>query len=304
MVDKALEIFRVTADCGSFSKAAVKLYITHTAVIKQINNLEEHIGVRLFERSTHGVRLTTAGEVFYRESVELTRLSQEAVKRVRAAGQPEQAVLRVGTSALSPCRDFLEFWQGHEGGTVRFHFQIIPFSDDRRRYEHLGRDNDLLVGPHDYPAIDGRYRFTPVGRYMFALLMDRGHPLAKRRSLKFRDLAGETVMIMKPGTSPINDSMRAALTAELPQAAIEDIQPIYNMDTFNLCAESGALLLAPECWRHTHPALAAVPLEEDFSIEYGVIACREPGGDMERFLEDLEDKLLSCNSPGPQNLTP
>ncbi len=81
--------------------------------------------------------------------------------------------------------------------------------------------------------------------------MDRGHPLAKRRSLKFRDLAGETVMIMKPGTSPVNDSMRAAL--------------------------------------------AAVPLEEDFSIKYGVIACRAPGGDMERFLEDLENKLLSCN---------
>ena len=259
MVDKALEIFRVTADCGSFSKAAVKLYITHTAVIKQLNNLEARIGVRLFERSTHGVRLTPSGEVFYRESVELTRLSQEAVKRVRAAGQTEQAVLRVGTSALSPCRDFLEFWQGHEGGTVRFHFQIIPFSDDRRRYEHLGRDFDFLVGPHDYPAIDGRYRFTPVGHYRFSLLMDRGHPLAKRRSLKFRDLAGETVMIMKPGTSPINDSMRAAL--------------------------------------------AAVPLEEDFSIEYGVIACRAPGGDMERFLEDLENKLLSCNSPGPQNLS-
>ena len=75
MVDKALEIFRVTAGCGSFSKAAVKLYITHTAVIKQLNNLEARIGVRLFERSSHGVRLTPAGEVFYRESVELTRLS-------------------------------------------------------------------------------------------------------------------------------------------------------------------------------------------------------------------------------------
>lgn len=114
------------------------------------------------------------------------------------------------------------------GGDVQFlYLRVVPFSDDRRRYEHPGRNFDFMVWPHDNPAIEDSCRSTPVGRYRFALLMACGHPLAKRRSLKFRDLSGETVMIMKPGTSPINGSM-----------------------------------------------LAAVPLKEDLSIEYGVIACR------------------------------
>lgn len=289
MVDKALEIFTVTADCGSFSKAAERLYITHTAVIKQLNNLESRIGVRLLDRSNHGVRLTPAGEIFYKEAAELTRMSQEAVKRVRAAGRPERKVLRVGTSALSPCQDFMEFWQRNEDS--RFRFQIIPFSDDSRRYEHLGRDFDFMVGPYNNASVRDRFRFMPIGRYRFVLLMGRDNPLAKKKSLKFRDLQGETVMLMKSGISPINDSIRAALTAEQPDIIIMDIQPVYNMDTINRCAESDAMLLSLECWGHVHPALTAVPLDEDFTMEYGVIAARKPDGDMALFWEILGEKV-------------
>ena len=291
MVDKALEIFIATADCGSFSKAAERLYITHTAVIKQLNNLESRIGVRLLDRSNQGVKLTPAGEIFYKEAAELTRLSREAVKRVRATGRPERKALRVGTSALSPCQDFMEFWQRNEDEDSRFRFQIIPFSDDSRRYEHLGRDFDFMVGPYNNTSVMDRCRFMPIGRYRFVLLMGRGNPLAKKRSLNFRDLRGETVMIMKPGTSPINDSIRAAMTAEQPGIIIIDIQPVYNMDTINRCAESDTLLLSPECWGHVHPALTAVPLDEDFSIEYGVITPQDLHGDMALFWELLGEKV-------------
>ncbi len=291
MVDKSLEIFIAAADCGSFSKAAERLYITHTAVIKQLNNLESRMGVRLLERSNQGVKLTAAGEVFYKEAAALVRLSQEAVRRVRSAGRPEQVTLRVGTSALCPCQGFLEFWQRDEEGGARFRFQIVPFSDDRRRYEHLGRDFDFLVGPHDNLPARDKCRFMAIGQCGFVLLMGRGHPLARKKSLKFRDLQGETVMVMSPGTSPINDGIRGALAASQPGAAIADIHPTYNMDTFNLCAESGALLLSLECWKNVHPALAAVPLDEDFSMEYGVMAARSLEGDMELFWEVLEEKV-------------
>ena len=49
-----LETFLRVADAGSFSKAAGEAYITPTAVIKQINLLEESLGVKLFDRSHRG----------------------------------------------------------------------------------------------------------------------------------------------------------------------------------------------------------------------------------------------------------
>ena len=51
-VQSQLETFLHAADAGSFNKAAAERYITPTAVIKQINLLEESLGVKLFDRST------------------------------------------------------------------------------------------------------------------------------------------------------------------------------------------------------------------------------------------------------------
>ena len=64
MFDGKLETFVKVAADGSFTKAAEGLYITPTAVMKQINALEVELAVTLFERTNHGLRLTTAGESF------------------------------------------------------------------------------------------------------------------------------------------------------------------------------------------------------------------------------------------------
>ena len=53
-----LETFIRIVEAGSFNKAAEELYITSTAVIKQINLLENEIGVQLFERTHRGLKLT------------------------------------------------------------------------------------------------------------------------------------------------------------------------------------------------------------------------------------------------------
>ena len=67
MYNKALDTFKAVADCGSFTKAADRLFISHTAVIKQIKGLEERFGAALFERTHRGIALTAAGECLYKE---------------------------------------------------------------------------------------------------------------------------------------------------------------------------------------------------------------------------------------------
>lgn len=60
MYNPQLETFIAAADAGSFNRAAEELFITPTAVIRQINLLEEKIGLRLFERTHRGLNLTRA----------------------------------------------------------------------------------------------------------------------------------------------------------------------------------------------------------------------------------------------------
>lgn len=63
MYKRQLETFLQVARLGSFSKAAQALYITPSAVIQQVNHLEEDFGAQLLVRTTHGVKLTPAGQL-------------------------------------------------------------------------------------------------------------------------------------------------------------------------------------------------------------------------------------------------
>ena len=67
MYNPQLETFIRVADAGSFNKAAEQAYITPTAVIKQMNLLEDGLGVKLFERTHRGLHLTKAGISLYQE---------------------------------------------------------------------------------------------------------------------------------------------------------------------------------------------------------------------------------------------
>ena len=66
MYNLQLDTFLKVADSGSFTKAAETLYISPTAIIKQINILEDRIGIKLFIRTHRGLKLTEAGKSFYK----------------------------------------------------------------------------------------------------------------------------------------------------------------------------------------------------------------------------------------------
>src|SRR3954447_26175510 len=64
-----LMAFEAVARRRSFALAAAELHLTASAISHQVARLESHLGVRLFERSAHGVRVSAAGELY------LTRVS-------------------------------------------------------------------------------------------------------------------------------------------------------------------------------------------------------------------------------------
>ena len=102
MFNPLLTSFVCVADSGSFNRAAEKLYISSTAVIKQVNALEKHLALQLFVRTNHGVRLTAAGQVIYRCAKQMFEESARAVAEARAADELVSRTFCVGTSLLNP----------------------------------------------------------------------------------------------------------------------------------------------------------------------------------------------------------
>ena len=83
MYNPLLDTFLAVIDCGSFTKAAEKLFISPTAVMKQMNSLEEHLNLKLIERTPAGVRLTPAGEVIYRDAKFMMDYSEKSIAAQR-----------------------------------------------------------------------------------------------------------------------------------------------------------------------------------------------------------------------------
>lgn len=83
-----LRIFLSVVDCGSFTRAAEVLYISHSTTSRAVSALERALGVRLLERDNRCVRLTAAGEVLCREGRQLLLRVEAAREAVRAACCP------------------------------------------------------------------------------------------------------------------------------------------------------------------------------------------------------------------------
>lgn len=287
MYNKDLDIFKAVVETGSFSKAAQKCFITHTAVIKKMSNLENHFGCNLFHRSSRGVTLTTEGQILYHHTLEIIEFSKKVIAEIEALRQKKADVIRLGCSLMYPIDSFIMLWNRNLQKNSAMQFRIIPFSEDEVYHTLFNNKFDCIIGPYNHFRSTDNIAIRPLGFYHFCLAVPMQHPLHDRQQLSFKELEGHRLRMLKTGISPLNDNIRNHLITQYPQIHLVDIQGHYNMDTFNACAESGDILLSLDCWKQVHPALISIPLEETYEMPYGLVYSKESSPNIISFLESL-----------------
>ncbi len=98
MEERRLAVFAAVARAQSFSRAAEAMHLSQPAVSQQVAAMETELGVRLFERSRRGVRLTTAGTALLAHAEALLREMTETRRAVAAAAAAIRGSLAVGAS--------------------------------------------------------------------------------------------------------------------------------------------------------------------------------------------------------------
>lgn len=295
MYNPLLDTLITVADCGSFSKAAEKLFISPTAVMKQMNTLENHLNLTLIDRTSSGIRLTAAGKIIYNRAKDIKRFSQQAVSEAFAASCAEGKVFRVGTSLLCPSERFLELWDQYGSQFPGYRIHLIPFDDDHRRIleetSEIGTKYDFIVSVFDNPDRKAVCDFLPLGTYRKFVSIVQDHPLARKERLNIEDMFGCTLLMTPRGISPVNDRIREDLTRDYPQITIEDTVPHYDMSVFNQCAETGKLLLTTQCWKGVHPQLVTIPVNWPYVIPYGLLYSKKAQKDVLRFVDTVAKGL-------------
>ena len=236
MYNPQLDTFIRVADAGSFNKAAEAAYITPTAVIKQINLLESDLGVRLFERTHRGLKLTKAGISLYKDTKYIIQYCRDSVIRARNAMQEDGGIIRIGTSPMTPAQILVRLWPKIHELCPDLKFQLIPFENTpenaREILKNLGQNIDVIAGIYDDTMLKLRQcGGFEISREPLCCAVSIYHPLAEKNRLLVQDLYGENLMLMHRIWSRYVDELRDDIWKNHP--------PIH-IDNFS---ESSALIL-------------------------------------------------------------
>lgn len=298
MYDRQLLTFVRTAECGSLTKAAEALYLTSAAVMKQMNALEQRLGVTLMVRSSQGVELTEAGRYVYGEAKKIIARCDSVVQRARELERKSGRIIRVGSSFLNPGQVLIDAWNRVSPDPGAFTFKIVPYSDDRAQIlsvvSSLGSSLDFMVGVFGSRRMLELAGFLELGHYSLCVAVPRKHRLASRARLEISDLYGERLIIVREGDELNLWDLRETLRREHPQIRMAETDYFYDMDTFNECELTGSLLLTFDAWKNVHPALVTIPVNWPFTSPYGLLYSKQISGTAAEFLQELR----SCLPPG------
>lgn len=101
MPDFRLRVFQMVARKLSFTKAADELYISQPAVTRHVRELEQELGVRLFERRGNSIALTPAGDLILKHADAVATLWRDTAFKISALKNQLTGVLRLGASTTN-----------------------------------------------------------------------------------------------------------------------------------------------------------------------------------------------------------
>ncbi len=91
----SMQVFISVADSGGFSESARRLGLSQPSVSRQVNSLEEYLGIRLLQRTTRRVSLTEAGQLYYEKARQIQRDVIEAGQCISGFKETPSGVLKI-----------------------------------------------------------------------------------------------------------------------------------------------------------------------------------------------------------------
>ncbi|RYL95713.1 LysR family transcriptional regulator [Sporolactobacillus sp. THM7-4] len=181
-----LTYFVTVAEELHFGRAAARLQMTQPPLSKQIQQLEEEMGVKLFRRTKRHVELTTAGEFFLPEARQVLAQMQQALDTAQKAQRGEFGRLVIGFVG-SATYDILpeiirEYRRQFPDVSVILHELSTPDQVDALL------DGRIDMGLLHPPISSSLIATEPVQTGVCALSFPKNHPLAGKDKLTIEDL--------------------------------------------------------------------------------------------------------------------
>jgi DNA-binding transcriptional LysR family regulator len=285
-----LRYFVAVAEEENVTRAAERLHVSQPPLSRQIRDLEEELGVQLFERSAKAVRLTDAGRVFLNEARSVLDRVDEATRAVKAISSGASGELHVGY-APSLAVDILpralrQFQSEMPGVRVMLH--------DLSTEEMLTglRENKIAVALMvQQPAQNLRaLHSVQLQRYRVSVAVSPIHPLARLKDLSLEQILSERIIGYSQKDYP--EFLHWFARLPWPKKKAPRIAEEHDSVTSLIAAVEvgrGVAIVPDSLACLSGPRLRLIPLNPQ-PEPFGVIgAWRSADAKVKRFIENAKD---------------
>lgn len=260
-----LRYFLQLAEELHFARAAKRLGISQPPLSQQIRQLEEELGVPLFERTSRRVALTAAGTLFLEQARRTVQQADRAVAVARRAARGEAGELAIGFNASAPlvpkvATAIYRFRETYPDVTLSL--SEVAAADQTAAIADQSLDIGFMRGAVA-PSLPSALTATLLLRERLFVALRRSHPLADKDRLVLADLSGEAIVAYA--------SDRGGFTGEvftlLRNAGVEPRlgQSVHELSTLVglVAAGVGIAIVADSLRTLQSPDLLYLPLHDE-----------------------------------------
>lgn len=219
---RVLKYFIAVAREENMTRAADILHVTQPTLSKQIKDLEDEIGKKLFNRTNYAIKLTAEGEILYKRALDIVNLANDTVEELKAMTEATGGNVNIGaaeTDSIKYLARIIKQLQQECAGII-----VSIYSGDSESVEYKldkGQlDFALVVRDFDlnkYNFIELPYKDT------YGLICRSDNPLCKKKKITFDDMINEPIIVSRQSLAHDLRKWAGERVDELTIAATGDI---------------------------------------------------------------------------------
>ena len=259
-----LRYFVTVAEELNVSRASARLRISQPAVSRQLHDLEEELGVDLFDRRNSKLKLTAAGEAFLAHARDLLRRSKDAANEMAVFRPQGKQTLNVGYIApvLATLTPALRAFSQKSPDVKIVLREMAP----GEQVEALRNGRiDLALPGNPCPELAQEFELVVLEQIPFEAVLPDNHRLALRKRIALAELKDETFIGFDEQRFPGRNDMMCRACQQvgftpLLRQRVESLSALLAK-----VASGGGVTLAPrEVGQLPHPGAVLIPLKPPF----------------------------------------
>lgn len=245
-----LRYFLAVAEDLHFRKAAERLYISQPGLSKQIKDMEEGIGVQLFERHSRKVKLTKAGIYLQEEFKRYFTAFEQTIQHAKLLNDGLLGDLKFGYvgSAMQQIIPDLMLAFRNKHPNVLFSLKEM---DNQKQIDSL-LSHDIDIGFVRLERVPRGLQIAPVLKEAFCLVLPQNHPINAKNFKNITQLKNESFILFDPKYSPSYYEKVMQIFDDHDFSPIITHSTIHSSSIYKLVENHFGISIIPESLRSEH----------------------------------------------------